>query len=79
MPMQLLQSGTARVLGTITDAQFEMLAGELEEESAEDKDYYIDSDTVDMLAEDGIDPDLVTVLRTALAGGEGIEITWKRV
>lgn len=77
--MQLLEAGTQRVLGTITDAQFQVLVDELEEESPEDKDYYIDRDTVDMLDEDGADPALVAVLRTALAGREGIDITWQRV
>jgi processive 1,2-diacylglycerol beta-glucosyltransferase len=77
--MQLLEAGTQRVVGTISDAQFQTLVDELEEESPEDTDYYIDSATVDMLDEDGADPALVAVLRGALAGRDGIEITWKRV
>jgi hypothetical protein len=52
---------------------------ELEEESPEDTDYYIDTATVDMLEQDGVDPTLVAVLRAALAGRDGLEITWKRV
>jgi hypothetical protein len=77
--MQLLDAATRRVLGTISDAQFQLLVDELEEESPEDRDYYIDSATVDMLDEDGADPALVALLRDALGGREGIEISWQRV
>ena len=65
-------------LGTITEEQLQFLMGELEEESTEDRDYYISADTVDMLEENGADRDLVTLLRNALAEGDGIEIRWSR-
>ncbi|HET7599494.1 MAG TPA: hypothetical protein VFK09_04345 [Gemmatimonadales bacterium] len=79
MPIQLLEAETRRVLGTITDAQFKLLVDELEEESPEDRDYYIDPATVDMLEEDGADPELIAMLRGALGGREGLEIGWRRV
>ena len=65
-------------LGTITEEQLQFLMGELEEESTEDRDYYISADTVDMLEENGADRDLVTLLRNALAEGDGIDIRWSR-
>ncbi len=79
MPVQLLEAGTGHPLGTISDAQFQTLVDELEEESPEDKDYYIDVATVDMLDEDGAEPELVALLRRALDGREGFEITCRRV
>lgn len=79
MPVQLLDAETERPLGTISDAQFQTLVDELEEESPEDVDYYIDRATVDMLDEDGADPALVALLREALAGRDGMEISWRRV
>jgi hypothetical protein len=75
----LVDAETDRPLGTISDAQFQTLVDELEEESPEDSDYYIDRATVDMLDEDGVDPALVALLREALADRDGIEITWRRV
>jgi inactivated superfamily I helicase len=78
MPMQLLEAGTRRVLGTISDEQFQTLVDGLEEESPEDQDYYIDLATVEMLEEDGADLALVNVLRNALEGREGVDITWHR-
>ena len=65
-------------LGTITEEQLQFLMDELEEESAEDRDYYISGDTIDMLEEDGADPALVSLLRGALAGREGLDVRWSR-
>ena len=66
------------LLGTLSDEQFESLAESLEEESTTDQDYYIDAATVDMLEEDAADPDLIGMLRSALAGREGMDIRWSR-
>jgi hypothetical protein len=65
-------------IGTITEDQLQFLMDELEEESAEDRDYYVSSDTVDMLEEDGADSQLVSLLRSALAGRDGIDVRWSR-
>jgi hypothetical protein len=64
------------LIGTITEAQLQFLIDELEEESAEDTDYYVSADTVDMLEENGGDPELVTLLRSALAGRDGVDVRW---
>lgn len=65
-------------IGTITEEQLQFLMDELEEESTEDRDYYISADTVDMLEENGADRELVTLLRNAVAGGDGVDIRWSR-
>jgi processive 1,2-diacylglycerol beta-glucosyltransferase len=65
-------------IGTITEDQLRFLIEELEEESAEDRDYYLSADTIDMLEEDGADSQLVSLLRGALAGREGFDVRWSR-
>jgi hypothetical protein len=65
-------------IGVITDAQLQRLADSLEEESSSDQDYYITSDTIDLLEEDGADAELVGILRAALEGREGMDIRWAR-
>jgi hypothetical protein len=72
----LTNAATGAALGQITEHQLQFLIDELEEESAEDRDYYIDAATIDLLATAGADVDLVAVLRHAVAGQDGIEITW---
>ena len=74
--IQLTESQSGRQLGTITDAQLEFLEAWLEEESAEDQDYYLTSETVDMLEEEGGDAQLIGMLRQALDGREAVEIRW---
>ena len=66
------------LIGTITEDQLQFLVDELEEESAEDRDYYLSADTIDMLEEDGADSQLVSLLRGALAGREGFDVRWSR-
>lgn len=65
-------------LGTISDEQLQFLVDALEEESLEDKDYYISADTIDMLEEDGADRQLLAMLRGALGGRNGMDIRWTR-
>lgn len=65
-------------LGTLSEEQFHFLVDQLEEESPTDQDYYISSETIDMLADEGADPGLVTLLRQALGDREGIDIRWQR-
>jgi hypothetical protein len=76
--IQLRDAERNTLIGTITEDQLQFLVEELEEESAEDRDYYISSDTIDMLEEDGADSQLVSLLRGALAGREGLDVRWSR-
>ena len=69
-------SGT--MLGSISEADLEVLIHALEEESPDDRDYYIQAETVDLLEEEKASPALVSLLRSALAGRDGVEIAWSR-
>jgi len=68
---------TGRSLGEITEAQRQQLVELLEEESEADRDYWIDEATLEMLAENGVVPELVERLRHALAGREGFDVAWR--
>jgi hypothetical protein len=45
----LYDSATGALIGTISETQLQALVDTLEEESVEDRDYYINRATVDML------------------------------
>ncbi len=79
MPVRLFEAASGRPVGTLTEAQFQVLMDELEEESPTDRDYYINTATVDMLEEDGADPALVELLRQALAGRGEMDLRWELV
>jgi hypothetical protein len=68
------QSGTP--LGTVTEEQLTFLKDQLEEESPDDRDYYLNTATLDHFAEAGADPELLALLRGALGDREEMEIRW---
>jgi hypothetical protein len=76
--VELFDKQTGAVLGTITDDQLQFLADRLEEESREDDDYYVNRTTVDFLESEGAAPEVIAILRQALADREETEIRWER-
>ena len=76
--VQLYDAERGTRLGEITDTQLQSLMDSLEEESPTDQDYYLTAETIDMLEGDGADAGLVSLLREALAGREGMDIRWAR-
>ncbi len=76
--IELYDADSDTLLGALTDEQFQSLSDSLEEESTTDNDYYIDAATIDMLDEEAADPDLIAMLRKALAGREGMDVRWAR-
>ena len=76
--VQLYDAERGTRLGEISEEQFQSLADSLEEESATDQDYYLTADTIDMLEGDGADAQLVSLLRQALAGRDGMDVRWAR-
>jgi hypothetical protein len=69
--------GTDRVIGDITAEQLQFLIDHLEEEHEQDKDYYLDPDTIEMLADAGCDQQLLDLLRGALGDGQELDIVWE--
>jgi hypothetical protein len=76
--VELFDASTGASIGELTDQQFEFLSSHLEEESADDQDYYINQATVDMFATQGADEALITFLQQALNGRESMDIRWTR-
>lgn len=76
--VRLFDSETGAELGAISDEQLQFLEDHLEEESSDDRDYYFNRATIDVLEEKGGGPELVGLLRRALGDREGVEIRWQR-
>jgi hypothetical protein len=75
--IDLYNSDTNQPIGSISDADLQVLMDALEEESSDDRDYYINADTLDILAENA-SAELVELLRSALGSSEGVEVRWER-
>jgi hypothetical protein len=76
--IDLFNSETNEKLGSITEADLQVLVDGLEEESADDQDYYIDQATIELLADGRATEHLVGLLRKAVGSSDGVEIRWKR-
>lgn len=76
--IDLYVKGTEKKLGSITEADLKVLVDGLEEESADDRDYFIDLATIDVLADGRATEHLVKLLREAVGNDPGVEIRWER-
>jgi processive 1,2-diacylglycerol beta-glucosyltransferase len=75
--INVYDAGSGKKLGTITETQLAILTSKMEEESTTDRDYYVNSATVDMIEADGADVELIAFLRVALGGREDMDIRWE--
>jgi len=74
--VKIYENSSNRLLGQISEAQLQVLIDQLEEESGDDQDYFLNRDTLDLLAKGGAEPQTLAILETALGtSGQG-EIRW---
>ena len=78
MPITVFDNDSGADLGTISETQLQFLIDQLEEETSEDQDYYLNPQTLELLAKRGADADLMALLRTAMGDRDGVEIRWER-
>ena len=76
--IDLYDKATNQLIGSITDADLQVLIDGLEEESSADQDYYIDAATIDLLGDGRASDHLLGLLARALGSGDGVEIRWQR-
>jgi hypothetical protein len=69
---------TGAFMGTIEDADLQLLIDQLEEEHEKDTEYYICPATIEMLEEKGASASLIRILKEAIGSSEGVEVSWKR-
>ena len=80
LPVRLFDEDTGREIGRISEAELAVLQDALEEEDPDDRDYWINPDTVNMLAcRPGAAPHLIALLRAAVGDNEdGMDIAFQR-
>jgi len=77
MPIVLYERESGARIAEISRDELEELQDSMEEEFEEDTDYYIDPDTIDYLAAQGVSVSLLEQLRGAIGEREGIDIVWR--
>ena len=63
-------------IGTIDDKQLTFLKEQLEEEHDDDTEFFIDRDTLELLSDNGADPELLALLEKGLAGDDEMDISY---
>jgi hypothetical protein len=76
--VELLDLASKHVVGRITEDELAWLNTQLEKEAEDDRDYYFDRPTLDMLGEKGASPQLMAVLREALGTRDDMDLQWSR-
>jgi processive 1,2-diacylglycerol beta-glucosyltransferase len=76
--IKLRDKDKGTLIGSITEEQLQFLIDQLEEESGEDRDYFINVATLEMLEGGGADEGLLKLLRKALGSRSEMEIEWSR-
>jgi hypothetical protein len=76
--IDIYNQATDERIGSITEADLQVLVDALEEESTKDRDYFIDAATIDVIADGRATEHLVHLLRTALGTSNGVDIRWER-
>ena len=76
--IDVYNSATDELLGSITEADLQVLVDALEEESSDDQDYYIDAATIDVIGDGRATEHLLNILRKGLGSAEGVDIRWMR-
>ena len=74
---RLIRLDTGDTIGDISDKQLAFLVEQLEEEHDEDQDYFIDRDTLELLSDNGADPELLAMLEKAIGDDESMDIAWE--
>jgi hypothetical protein len=75
--IKLFDKEKGTFLGIISDTQLQFLIGQLEEEGLEDRDYAFTPMTISLFEGEGADPELVTMLRTALGERDEMNVYWQ--
>lgn len=75
---KLFDHQTGVFLGSVSDADLQVLIDQLEEEHGADNDYYINGTTVDMLEGAGASAEMVGLLRRALGSSDELDVRYEK-
>jgi hypothetical protein len=77
MGIRLFDKESGAILGEIAHEDMKLLIDQLEEEHSRDRDYFIDTSTIDILEHAGASPRLLALLREIVGSSEGVDIRWE--
>lgn len=72
----LVRIDTGDKIGTITEAHRSFLIAQLDEDD-DDTDYSIDRETIELLSDNGADPDLLDILEKGLGDDDEMDVAFE--
>jgi len=75
--IELKDTETGATIGYVTEAQLKFMIDQLEEETPDDRTYWLNRATIDMFRDNGADPGLIAVLEVGMGEREEFEIEWE--
>jgi len=75
--IMLSDKDTGAYIGNITSDQLQFLIDQLEEETDDDRDYWLNRDMLEVFRQAGADPALVDLLEGAMGERDEMEIVWQ--
>lgn len=67
---------TDKEIGEIADDQLAIIVKQLEDEHDQDDEYFIDQDTLELLSDNNVDPEVIAKLEKALGDDDDMTIAW---
>jgi hypothetical protein len=74
---RLIRLDTGDEIGTVDDKQLAFLVEQLEEDNDDDMKYFLDRDTLELLSDNGADPELLALLEKGMGDDEEMNIAWE--
>jgi len=74
---RLIRIDTDDEIGTISDVQLKFLAEQLEADHEEGTDHFIDRETLELMSDNGADPELLAMLEKAIGDDDEMKIAWE--
>ncbi len=72
-----MENGCVDQYGVPASTNRAFLVEQLEEEHDEDRDYFVDKNTLELLSDNGCDPELLAMLEKAIGEDEAMDIVWE--
>jgi hypothetical protein len=74
---RLIRIDSGAELGTIDDKQVAFLVEQLDEDDDNETEYFIDRETLELLSDNGADPDLLALLEKGMGDDDEMDIGWE--
>jgi hypothetical protein len=74
---RLIRLDSGAVLGTIDDKHVAFLVEQLDAEGDKENEVFVDRDTLELLSDNGADPELLALLEKGMGDDDEMDVGWE--